>query len=74
MGPVRCKKHGSRKRATFSDIWAGQYVTFAKEAESGDIYSWGLNNYYQLGKNVNWARCTSLAQTKPCLVIDIQGV
>ncbi|CAC5423947.1 RCC1 [Mytilus coruscus] len=49
MGPVRCKKHGSRKHATFSDIWAGQYVTFAKEKESGDIYSWGLNNYFQIG-------------------------
>ncbi|VDI14481.1 regulator of chromosome condensation [Mytilus galloprovincialis] len=49
MGPVRCKKHGSRKHARFSDIWAGQYVTFAKEKESGDIYSWGLNNYFQIG-------------------------
>lgn len=49
MGPVRCKKHSSRKRAEFSDIWAGQYVTFAKEKESGDIYAWGLNNYFQLG-------------------------
>ena len=50
MSPVRCKKHGSRKRAQFSDIWAGQYVTFAKEKETGDIYAWGLNNYFQLGK------------------------
>ncbi|XP_076086369.1 regulator of chromosome condensation-like [Mytilus galloprovincialis] len=49
MGPVRCRKHSSRKHATFSDIWAGQYVTFAKEKESGDIYSWGLNNYFQIG-------------------------
>lgn len=50
MGPVRCMKHGSRKRAQFSDIWAGQYVTFAKEKETGEIYAWGLNNYFQLGK------------------------
>ncbi|XP_052100621.1 regulator of chromosome condensation-like [Mytilus californianus] len=49
MGPVRCRIHSSRKHATFSDIWAGQYVTFAKEKESGDIYSWGLNNYFQIG-------------------------
>lgn len=32
----------------FSDIWAGTYVSFAKST-SGDIYAWGLNNYYQLG-------------------------
>lgn len=32
----------------FSDIWAGTYVSFAKSS-IGDIYAWGLNNYYQLG-------------------------
>ena len=25
-------------------------MTFAKEKETGDIYAWGLNNYYQLGQ------------------------
>ena len=25
-------------------------MTYAKEKNTGEIYSWGLNNYYQLGK------------------------
>ena len=33
----------------FSDVWTGTYVTFVKEKEKGEIYAWGLNNYYQLG-------------------------
>ncbi|XP_036362484.1 regulator of chromosome condensation isoform X1 [Octopus sinensis] len=33
----------------FSDIWAIQYATFAEEKQTGHIYSWGLNNYDQLG-------------------------
>lgn len=48
-GRVKVKKYRSRKLAKFSDVWAAAYVTFAKEKESGDIYAWGLNNYYQLG-------------------------
>uniref|UniRef100_A0A2C9JH32 RCC1-like domain-containing protein n=2 Tax=Biomphalaria glabrata TaxID=6526 RepID=A0A2C9JH32_BIOGL len=48
-GRVRVKRHKSRKLAQFSDVWAGSYTTFAKDKETGDIYSWGLNNYYQLG-------------------------
>ena len=35
----------------FSDIWTGCFVTFAKEKNTGDVYSWGLSNYYQLGKH-----------------------
>lgn len=34
----------------FSDIWAGTYCTFAKEFPTGNIYAFGLNNYYQIGK------------------------
>merc|ERR1719204_1733708 len=37
--------------AKFSDVWAGQYSSYAKEKETGDIYAWGLNNYSQLGFN-----------------------
>ncbi|GFN79071.1 regulator of chromosome condensation-like [Plakobranchus ocellatus] len=48
-GRVRVKRYHSRKLAQFSDVWAGPYVTFAKEKETGDIYAWGLNNYFQLG-------------------------
>ncbi|XP_048256048.1 regulator of chromosome condensation-like [Haliotis rufescens] len=48
-GLVRCKKYRSRKMVQFSDIWTGQYMTFAQEKDTGDIYAWGLNNYYQLG-------------------------
>ncbi|BFZ00162.1 hypothetical protein BsWGS_03200 [Bradybaena similaris] len=48
-GRVRVKQYRSRKLAQFSDVWTSQYTTFAKDKETGDIYSWGLNNYYQLG-------------------------
>lgn len=37
------------KKLEFGDIWAGTYCTFAKECERGDIYVFGLNNYYQIG-------------------------
>ncbi|XP_076245491.1 regulator of chromosome condensation 1 isoform X2 [Calliopsis andreniformis] len=37
------------KKLEFSDIWAGTYCTFAKEYHTGDIYVFGLNNYYQIG-------------------------
>ncbi|KAK7501483.1 hypothetical protein BaRGS_00007287, partial [Batillaria attramentaria] len=46
---VRCKKYRTRRLAKFSDVWTGQYMTFAQEKETADIYAWGLNNYYQLG-------------------------
>lgn len=42
---VRC----SRRSLKFADVWCGQYVTFAKAKDGGDIYAWGLNNYFQLG-------------------------
>lgn len=38
------------KKLEFADIWAGTYCTFAKEYHKGDIYVFGLNNYYQIGK------------------------
>ncbi|XP_014478638.1 PREDICTED: regulator of chromosome condensation [Dinoponera quadriceps] len=37
------------KKLEFADIWAGTYCTFAKENQKGDIYVFGLNNYYQIG-------------------------
>ncbi|CAL7946546.1 unnamed protein product [Xylocopa violacea] len=37
------------KRLEFDDIWAGTYCTFAKEYQKGDVYVFGLNNYYQIG-------------------------
>lgn len=42
---VSCKKRSVR----FCNIWTGSYYTFAKDKDTGDIYAWGLNNYYQLG-------------------------
>ncbi|XP_056643617.1 regulator of chromosome condensation isoform X1 [Diorhabda sublineata] len=33
----------------FDNIWASNYGTFCKVANSEDIYVFGLNNYYQLG-------------------------
>ncbi|XP_064626742.1 regulator of chromosome condensation-like [Lineus longissimus] len=44
---VRCKRVKGKK-LKFVDVWAGAFVSVAKE-ESGDMYAWGLNNYYQLG-------------------------
>ena len=29
-------------------------MTYAKEKNTGEIYSWGLNNYYQLGNNLSY--------------------
>uniref|UniRef100_A0A0B6Z548 RCC1-like domain-containing protein n=1 Tax=Arion vulgaris TaxID=1028688 RepID=A0A0B6Z548_9EUPU len=48
-GRVKVKRYKSRKLAQFSDVWTGQYMTFAKDKDNGDIYAWGLNNYFQLG-------------------------
>lgn len=39
-----------RKKLYFDDIWAGNFCTFAKEHEKGDIYVFGLNNFHQIGK------------------------
>ncbi|XP_031357251.1 regulator of chromosome condensation-like [Photinus pyralis] len=33
----------------FEDVWTGTYATFAKVANSDDIYVFGLNNYNQIG-------------------------
>lgn len=37
------------KKVCIDDIWAGCFATFAKAADSQDIYVFGLNNYYQIG-------------------------
>ena len=41
---VYCRKRNTK----FSDVWTGQYATYAV-ATTGEVYAWGLNNYYQLG-------------------------
>lgn len=62
----------SSRRARFCNIWTGQYCTFAKDKDSGDIYAWGLNNYYQLGQiaflmtSLQWASQTGHA-LRTCL-------
>ncbi|XP_078048631.1 regulator of chromosome condensation 1 [Augochlora pura] len=48
LAPDLVKFH-IKKKLEFSDIWAGTYCTFARENNSGDIYVFGLNNYYQIG-------------------------
>lgn len=40
-----------QKKSVFSEVWTGQYITFAKEKNSGEVYGWGLNNYFQIGFN-----------------------
>ncbi|XP_060077678.1 regulator of chromosome condensation-like [Ylistrum balloti] len=42
---VKCR----RRKTFFSDVWAGQFATYAQEADTGEVFSWGLNNYFQLG-------------------------
>ncbi|XP_068993941.1 regulator of chromosome condensation isoform X1 [Neodiprion pinetum] len=37
------------KKLLFQDIWTGLYCTFVKEYHHGEIYVFGLNNYYQIG-------------------------
>lgn len=39
-----------RKKVFFSDVWAGTYCTFVKQQTTGEIFTFGLNNYKQLGK------------------------
>jgi len=41
--------HFKSKKERFDDIWTGQYNSFARAKDSGNIYCWGLNNYGQLG-------------------------
>lgn len=48
---IRCLRHKSKKRVVFDDVYAGQYMSYAREKDTGSIYAWGLNNYYQLGTN-----------------------
>lgn len=48
--------HCKRRSVRFCDVWAGAYVTYAKAHGTGDIYTWGLNNYFQLGKHL-WSMC-----------------
>jgi len=44
---VRCKIN-KKNQPKFTDIWTGQYTSYAKDSD-GNIHAWGLNNYYQLG-------------------------
>lgn len=48
---IRCLRHKSKKRVLFDDVFAGQYMSYGREKDTGSIYAWGLNNYYQLGTN-----------------------
>ena len=45
---VYCRKRNTK----FSDVWTGQYATYAV-ATTGEVYAWGLNNYYQLGSYID---------------------
>ncbi|XP_013792620.2 regulator of chromosome condensation-like, partial [Limulus polyphemus] len=46
---VKVSKRQGRGYVDFDDVWTGSYVTFCREKDSGDIYGFGLNNFYQLG-------------------------
>lgn len=74
-GRVKVKRNKTRKLATFSNMWTGQYMTFAQDRENGDIYAWGLNNYYQLGfgdmvNRFNAERVKSFSESGPWACIS----
>ncbi|XP_018026073.1 regulator of chromosome condensation [Hyalella azteca] len=46
--PVRAVRL-RRVAVTFDDVWAGGENTFARDASTGAIFAWGLNNYNQMG-------------------------
>lgn len=43
------KVYFKKRHTKYSDIWTGQYVTYCEVKGTGEIFAWGLNNYYQLG-------------------------
>lgn len=47
MNPGLINFHSKTK---FDNIWTGNYNSFAKDHYSGEIFSFGLNNYKQLGE------------------------
>ena len=50
LNPGIINVHAAKR---FDDIWTGSYNSFAKEYLSGKIFSFGLNNYNQLGECAN---------------------
>ena len=52
---IRFRKSRGVSKPKFSDVFCGLYHTFAL-TKNGTVYSWGLNNYGQLGTNDNTSR------------------
>lgn len=50
LSPDKVPVGKSNKPELVKNIWTGSYATFASVPESGTIYTFGLNNYGQLGK------------------------
>lgn len=46
---VRLRKIRGHTQPQFDDVFAGSYHTFAIAKSNNGVYSWGLNNYGQLG-------------------------
>ena len=46
LNPGIINVHAAKR---FDNIWTGSYNSFAREHFSGKIFSFGLNNYNQLG-------------------------
>lgn len=69
LNPGLINFHSTTK---FDDIWTGSYNSFAKEHFSGKIFSFGLNNYKQLGLSefevYNWPVIT------PTFTLDRQWI
>jgi len=59
---IRCRS----RHVKFCDIWTGQYCTYAKDKDTGDMYAWGLNNYYQLGMTMLWQLQVCVFHWKDC--------
>ena len=52
------------------DVWTGQYVTYTRAKDTGEIFAWGLNNYFQLGE---WHMLPKLVMLS-CLYVVLTNV
>lgn len=62
------------KKLLFDDIWAGNFCTFAKEHQKGDIYVFGLNNFYQIGKKNIFKKDYAVFNFISYIFVEISGL
>ncbi|XP_022092763.1 regulator of chromosome condensation-like [Acanthaster planci] len=71
---VHCRRIRGHGKVLFDDIWCTAYGTFAS-MKGGGIYSWGLNNYHQLGfeDTKSWFMPEQVKAFSHLSVKDIRG-